>query len=158
MKLIDYTNIPAVNAEKLVGKLNTYLATLTVFYANLRNFHWNVKGHNFFVLHSETEKLYDNVSDQIDEVAERIKQLSGTPLIGFQAILAETKIKEVPTTEEETAIVENVFESFKILCSLERELFNLSDELEDPTTNGMFAEILAGREKTMWMWNAYLTR
>ena len=43
--------------------------------ANLRNFHWNVKGHGFFVLHSKYEELYNDAAEKVDEVAERILQL-----------------------------------------------------------------------------------
>ena len=48
------------------------LADLQVFYSNLRGFHWNVKGHGFFVLHSKYEELYNDAAEKVDEVAERI--------------------------------------------------------------------------------------
>ena len=35
-------------SEKLAVKLNELLATYQVFYTNVRGYHWNIKGVNFF--------------------------------------------------------------------------------------------------------------
>jgi starvation-inducible DNA-binding protein len=56
----------------LVKKLNNLLANYEVYYQNLRNFHWNVSGPNFFELHAKFEELYDIAHLGIDETAERI--------------------------------------------------------------------------------------
>jgi len=41
----------------LVDKLNTLLANYQIYYQNLRNFHWNISGPNFFELHAKFEEL-----------------------------------------------------------------------------------------------------
>lgn len=35
-------------AEKLAEKLNELLADFSIFYMNVRGFHWNIKGEKFF--------------------------------------------------------------------------------------------------------------
>ena len=55
---MSYLNM---NDEKLlptVVELNTLLADYHVYYQNLRNFHWNILGDNFFELHEKFEELY----------------------------------------------------------------------------------------------------
>ena len=58
--------------EKLVKNLNCLLADLNVFYRKLQNYHWNVKGKDFFTMHEKLEEYYDEINEQIDEVAEHI--------------------------------------------------------------------------------------
>ena len=55
MRTLDYIKLDSAAAAKVVESLQQLLADYQVFYANLRGFHWNIKGHGFFVLHSKLE-------------------------------------------------------------------------------------------------------
>ena len=66
--------------EKIVNELNGFLADLNIFYRKLQNFHWNIQGKEFFVLHAKLEEYYDDVNLQIDEIAEHILMLGKEPL------------------------------------------------------------------------------
>ena len=57
MRTLDYIKLDSAAAAKVVESLQQLLADYQVFYANLRGFHWNIKGHGFFVLHSKFEDL-----------------------------------------------------------------------------------------------------
>lgn len=48
-------------AKKLADELNGLLATYQVFYTNVRGYHWNVRGVNFFELHAKFEEIYDDL-------------------------------------------------------------------------------------------------
>ena len=39
-----------VQSAELADKLNELLATYQVFYTNVRGYHWNIKGVNFFCI------------------------------------------------------------------------------------------------------------
>ncbi|HCN14489.1 MAG TPA: DNA starvation/stationary phase protection protein, partial [Moraxellaceae bacterium] len=54
----------------IVEQLNTLLANYHVFYTNVRGYHWNVRGSDFFTLHVKFEELYTALQIQIDEIAE----------------------------------------------------------------------------------------
>ena len=69
-------NAIGLNEEKskeLVLKLNSLLATFSILYMNVRGFHWNIKGENFFELHEKFEEVYNDLQVKIDEIAERLK-------------------------------------------------------------------------------------
>ena len=51
-----------------VVSLNTLLADYHIYYQNLRNFHWNILGENFFDLHNKFEELYGDARLKIDEI------------------------------------------------------------------------------------------
>ena len=77
MKTLNVTGLN--NSVKVVNALAQLLADFQVHYTNLRNLHWNVKGHGFFILHEKYEELYDDAASKIDEIAERMLQLDATP-------------------------------------------------------------------------------
>ena len=58
----------------LTAPLNEVLADLHILYVKARNYHWNIVGDQFFGLHAEFEKLYDDLSEDIDAVAERTRR------------------------------------------------------------------------------------
>ena len=81
------------NAE-IAEKLNQLLANYEVYYQNLRGFHWNIKGNDFFVLHEKFEELYNEAQLAIDEVAERILTLGEQPLHTYSDFVETSTIKE----------------------------------------------------------------
>ena len=69
------------------------LADYQVFYTNLRGFHWNIKGHGFFVLHGKFEDMYNNAAEKVDELAERILMLGGEPEEQVQRVFESSPCK-----------------------------------------------------------------
>ena len=48
MKTLNLIGLDKEKSKELVNHLNDLLANYQIFYQNLRGFHWNVKGSNFF--------------------------------------------------------------------------------------------------------------
>ena len=80
--------------EKLLNDLNALLCDLNVFYRKLQNYHWNIKGKFFLVIHGKLEEYYDEINEQVDEIAEHILALGGQPLGTLKDYLQFTKIAE----------------------------------------------------------------
>ena len=95
MKTLDYLQLNASATDNVVKSLQQLLADFQVYYTNLRGFHWNIQGPDFFVLHSKFEDLYNDAAEKIDEIAERILTLGGVPANKFSDYLKISKIKEV---------------------------------------------------------------
>lgn len=57
--------------QTLTNKIEKLQASLFVLYNNIKNFHWNVQGSNFLVVHKYTDKLAAQTIDFVDEVAEK---------------------------------------------------------------------------------------
>ena len=55
MKTLDYLHLNEKKVADVVAALQQLLADFQVHYTNLRGFHWNIKGHGFFVLHEKFE-------------------------------------------------------------------------------------------------------
>lgn len=143
-------------AKKLGKKLNELLADYQVFYQNLRGFHWNIKGKEFFELHIKFEELYLDAQVKIDEIAERIITLEVEPLHTFSDYIKTSEIKEVSGVSNGPKGLAIVVENFSKIIMKEREILKLSDEAEDEGTNTLMSDYVSETEKTLWMLNAYL--
>ena len=71
MRTLEFLGLDEKKVQYVVKELSVLLADLQVYYSNLRGFHWDVKGHGFFVMHSKYEELYNDAAEKVDEVAVR---------------------------------------------------------------------------------------
>ncbi len=100
MKTLDYLHLNEKKVADVVSALHQLLADFQVHYTNLRGFHWDIKGHGFFVLHGKFEDMYNDAAEKVDEIAERILMLGGTPENKFSEYLKVAKVKEIYKNEE----------------------------------------------------------
>ena len=102
-------------SKVLVKKLNSLLANYEIYYQNLRNFHWNVTGPNFFELHAKFEELYNAATLAIDETAERILTLGERPFSSFSEYIENSEIKEAMKIEDSKKMVEIVKDNLNLV-------------------------------------------
>ncbi len=143
-------------ATKLSEGLNDLLANYQVFYMNTRGFHWNIKGEKFFELHVKFEELYDNLVLKIDEIAERILTLQGTPMHTFSEYLQQSEVGVVKDISGGREAVQLILEAFKVIISKQRALLKLSDDADDEGTNSLMSDYIREQEKLVWMYSAFL--
>lgn len=143
-------------AQKLTVLLNQLLADYQIFYQNVRGFHWNVKGREFFELHLKFEELYNDAVLKIDEIAERILTLEGLPLHSFSDYLKTATLNEEKGISNGIDGVGIVVNNLSVLIGIEREILSLATEAEDEGTLSLMSDYITETEKTLWMLNAYL--
>ena len=151
MKTLDYLQLDPKKTEKTVDGLQKLLASLQVYYTNLRGYHWNVKGITFFGAHAKYEEYYDDTAEKVDEVAERILQLGGTPAHNFSNYLKNSQIKEAGVVHNVKEITGELLDQLKVLIGLERELIETASDAGDEGTADLLTGFLTDQEKTVWM-------
>ncbi|MCR6594616.1 Dps family protein [Campylobacter insulaenigrae] len=119
------------------------------------NYHWNVKGLQFFSVHEYTEKAYEEMAQLFDECAERVLQL------GEKAIICPNKLLEnagAPKTQKEcftpVEVLELIREDYKYLLSEFKKLNEVSEKASDTTTAAFAQENITKYEKVLWMLNS----
>ncbi len=122
-------------SEELANLLSDFLANYSVFYQNVRGYHWNIKGEKFFELHVKFEELYNDLFLKIDEVAERVLTLGYAPNHQFTAYLKTSEIKESTEVSNGIKSVEEILNSFKLLLQKQRVILDVSGEINDEGTN-----------------------
>lgn len=151
----DYT-IPV--SQDVKEFLNTLTATQGLFYVKLHQAHWYVKGPSFFELHEKLEDLYDEVTDQMDDVAERLLALGGEPYSTLSEFAEYSLIEESPSYKKrnQQELVEKLVEDYHILQGTLAKGIDLADGENDDVTTDMLIEQKTSVDKTIWMLNAFL--
>ncbi len=153
MKVSDYNKLG--NVDNVVKGLQQLLADFQVYYANLRGFHWNIKGQDFFRLHAKFEEMYDDTAEKVDEIAERILQLGGTPENNFSQYLKVARVQEVNGVSCGEKALNNVLETIAYFLDSERELVKQASETGDDTTVALMSDYIREQEKLVWMLVAF---
>ena len=146
------------DVSKTVSQLNLLLANYHVYYQNLRNFHWNVNGENFFDLHDKFEALYDDARAKIDEIAERVLTLRLRPLSKMSDYLNTASISEADGFSNDYEMVDTILGNHQILIENMRSVIRAAEKVEDEGTIDMIGGFLSNLEKKSWMLDAWRAR
>ena len=144
------------SASQLAEKLNALLANYQIFYMNVRGYHWNVKGQQFFELHTKFEEFYTDLLTKVDEVAERILTLGHQPLHAYSNYVEIASIREEKNAHDGQACVQGIVKGYQALIELQREILSLASDADDEGTASQIGDYIREQEKTIWMLNAYL--
>lgn len=152
---MSYLGISGKDLSPVVKELNQLLCDYHIYYQNLRNFHWNIKGSNFFELHAKFEELYDEARLNIDAVAERILTLRKAPLSNLTDYLKASQIEEAGKVTEDTEMVNIVIDNQSTLIKSLRKSIEAAGEAEDEGTIDLLGGFLSSLEKNSWMLAAW---
>lgn len=135
--------------------LTTIMSNAHVLYTKLHNYHWNVKGLEFYKIHEKTEELYNHFALLYDDIAERLLQIGETPVVTLKQILEMSTLKEEDKTSFDSPyVIKNILADFE---TLRVDFLNLSKlAQEDATTQAYADEQVAFLEKEIWMLKALL--
>ncbi len=136
--------------KEKIEKMNLLVADMNILFVKLHNYHWNVKGFEFHAIHAMTEKLYDQVAEIYDALAERILQLGSKPVNTVAQALKISRIKEDEKSE---------FSGRDVLMGVQKDLEFLVKEFKDlsklaegdRTTEAYADGVVADFEKQLWM-------
>ncbi|NWO08184.1 MAG: DNA starvation/stationary phase protection protein [Alteromonadaceae bacterium] len=152
----NFIGLDTAKTEELAGALNQLLSNYQIFYMNVRGYHWNIKGDNFFELHVKFEELYDDLLLKIDEIAERVLTLGHRPAHAYSTYMEMSEIPERKDVTDGKQAMENIVESFGKIISKQRELLNMAGDADDEGTNALMSDYISEQEKTVWMYRSYL--
>jgi len=143
------------STAEIANDLNDLLSNYQLFYMNLRGFHWNIKGKKFFELHLKFEELYNDALVKVDEIAERVLTLSGTPLHTFSKYLDHSEIKATENVVDGDMAVSHILDNLSILLHKERAILTISADANDEGTVSLMSDYIVQQEKLVWMFSAY---
>ncbi|MFS0822314.1 Dps family protein [Bacillus sp. 1P02SD] len=141
---------------QLIEMVNKQVANWSVLYTKLHNYHWYVKGPQFFTLHVKFEELYNEAAVHIDELAERLLAISGQPVATMKEILEVSSIQEANGSETAEEMVANISNDFSILTGELKEGMKVAADVDDETTGDMLLAIHKELEKHIWMLQSFL--
>ena len=146
------------NVRKSVCELlNARLADAVDLKGAVKQAHWTVKGPNFIALHELFDAIAGRVDGHVDDLAERIAALGGTPEGTVQVAAKRSGLKPYPLD------LDNGRDHLEALSSrlanfgkAARASIEQSDEMGDADTADLFTGISRGIDKDLWLLEAHL--
>ena len=144
--MADMNQVPDLNEE-----LTELLADVVSFYFRAHGAHWNVKGADFSEYHKLFLKIYEDVYESIDPIAENLRKLGSLAPFTLGSFLALRTIDDASTTLQDPIALAN-----DLLAANDIILDELSDAFDCATAYNQqgVANFLAGRidQHQFWKW------
>ncbi|MDM5315166.1 Dps family protein [Fictibacillus sp. b24] len=137
--------------------LNRQVANWNVLFVKLHNYHWYVKGPHFFTLHEKFEELYNEAATNIDELAERLLVLKGTPVATMKEHLDLATVQEAKGSETAEEMVQSVINDFELLIEEIKEGMDVTEREGDEVTHDMLLSVRESLAKQNWMLRAFVS-
>ncbi|MCX7797803.1 MAG: DNA starvation/stationary phase protection protein [Melioribacter sp.] len=146
--------LTSVSKTKIAEMLKPILADQFVLYIKLRNYHWNVTGSHFLTLHKKFEELYNELAEDIDNVAERIRTYGLYAPGTMQEFLRLANLKEEEEGEypNQFDMVKRIVNDYNSLADRIREIGNkIQTEYSDEVTASGLYNLTEKYEKHAWL-------
>lgn len=145
------TGIKADARKQVSHELSKMLADSFAVYSKTHGFHWNVRGPEFFTLHTLLEQQYREMWEALDEIAERIRALGEYAPQGQSAFANLTSIKEGEPETEAMDMLRELMRDHETVIATARAGIEVADEAGDDATADLLTQRLAAHEKAAWM-------
>lgn len=140
-----------MDIAELSNAMNALLANYQVHYQKLRNFHWNVKGKDFFDIHEQLEIQYNFAITAIDDIAERFRVFGVTPLSTMKSYLENSEIKEAKVEISSDNMVFELLDDYRVLLEHMIKVVEIARDIGDLGTENMVMGFIKRIEKYHWM-------
>lgn len=130
--------------------LKVTLSNIFVLYIKTLNYHWHMKGDNFYENHLLLQKQYEELAETIDEIAERIV-IYGEKSPGSMAeYLKLTVLKEADGSKEDaSSMIMELADDHTLLAN--NLLKAIESKTLDPITEDIFIQQAQAHTKSAWM-------
>ncbi len=137
--------------------LQRNLATTISLYLKFKKFHWDIRGRFFRDLHLAYDDFIDMIFPAIDEQAERLVALGGSP-VAAPADIARYSVVEVPTetVRDARSQVSALVEDLSRVGRGYRDDSKTVDDANDHATADMYNGYAATIDKIRWMLQAIM--
>jgi starvation-inducible DNA-binding protein len=143
---------------EMTEQLNLLLADTITLRDLYKKSHWQVSGATFYQLHLLFDKHFEEQSELVDTIAERIQLLGGISIAMAHDVAETTRIERPPKGREEVPVqISRLLDAHQIIISHCRELAERSAELGDQGTNDVVvSDVLRTSELQVWFLSEHL--
>ena len=143
---------------EMTERLNQLLADTITLRDLYKKSHWQVAGPTFYQLHLLFDKHFEEQSNLVDAIAERIQLLGGISLAMAPDVAETTRIARPPRGREEVpAQLSRLLDAHQIIIRDCRDFASLASRLGDDGTNDLVvSQVLRGNELQTWFLSEHL--
>jgi starvation-inducible DNA-binding protein len=138
----------AVSAENL----NQLLADTMTLRDMYKKHHWQVTGHTFYQIHLLFDKHYEEQTELVDSIAERIQTLGAVSIAMASDVAETTLIPRPPRGREELPVqLSRLLEAHETILKEARTFArDASDGGDDGTNDLLVSEVIRTNELQVW--------
>ena len=144
--------------DELIEELKTALATSFAFYLKAQYFHWNVTGKDFVQLHDFFGKVYEEVLDSIDTMAEHIRALDAFAPGGLKRMVDLSLIDDTDIIPTDEMMVNTLLKDNQTIIKQMNKVFQLADSENEQGLADFISQRLASHQKHAWMLRSILSK
>ena len=135
-----------------VHNLNQVLADTIMLQDMYKKHHWQVSGHTFYQLHLLLDKHYEEQSELVDTIAERIQALGGIAVSMPHDVAEQTRVERPPIHREEVPVqLSRLLEAHELILKESHEFAKAADEAGDDGTNDLLvSDVIRTNELQVW--------
>ena len=139
-------------SKAVVEHLNLELATAFVQSFNARRYHWMVAGPHFRDYHLRFSDLYEAVDATIDELAERVRMLDGTPITAPSQMESLSVVKPSDTKKrlDATAMLKEALAGEDKIIALMHKGIEIANQAGDPGSADLLTRFVQVHQKEAW--------
>jgi starvation-inducible DNA-binding protein len=136
--------------EKLIEQLKVILGTNFGLYFKAHSFHWNIEGPDFAQYHKFLGKLYEQVFDNTDLIAEKIRMLDSYAPTTLPRMLELSDIPDTENIPSAVAMLSQLRQDNDRYIIHLRAGIVLADQADEPAISNFLQEILDQHQKQAW--------
>ncbi|MGH7971758.1 MAG: Dps family protein [Limisphaerales bacterium] len=148
--------LPNALSEKVcqasVERLNQILADTMTLRDLYKKHHWQVSGKTFYQLHLLFDKHFDEQSELVDQIAERIQALGGLSYAMAADVAENTNIPRPPKGREDVGVqISRLLTAHEIVLQGARASARKANEMGDDGTNDLLvSNVIRTNEMQVW--------
>jgi starvation-inducible DNA-binding protein len=143
---------------EMTEQLNQLLADTMTLRDLYKKSHWQVSGATFYQLHLLFDKHFEEQSEIVDTIAERIQLLGGIGIAMAADVAELTRIPRPPKGREEVPVqLSRLLDAHEVVITECRELAELANKVGDAGTNDLVvSDVLRPNELQVWFLSEHL--
>jgi starvation-inducible DNA-binding protein len=138
--------------KESVDNLNQLLADTITLRDLYKKHHWQIAGPTFYQLHLLFDKHYDEQSELVDAIAERIQLLGGVTIAMAHDVAETTLIPRPPKGREEAPVqLSRLLHAHEIVLKEARAMARRASDAGDDGTNDLIvSDVIRRNELQVW--------
>jgi len=120
--------------------------------------HWQVSGPTFYQLHLLFDKHYEEQSELVDQIAERIQLLGGISIAMAADVAEMTKVERPPKGREEVPVqISRLLAAHELILKESHEFAKKADDAVDDGSNDLLvSNVIRTNQLQVWFVSEHL--
>lgn len=139
---------------KTTELMSVVLADTYALYLKTQNYHWHVRGKQFYALHILLEKQYKELAEAVDTIAERIVISGAHAPAGFKTLSTLTHIKDGHALYTADEMLNDLVADHQHVIEELNKAFKQASTEGDEGNVAVLSERIVAHQKMCWMLSA----